>query len=164
MADVLAWLQRWYDQQCNGDWEHHAGITISSLDNPGWLVRIQLRGTALEHQPFTGIARGTSDEGWVLDPDDPTWLHCRVVTHTAADGPIFEGASGPLGLAEILSVFREWTGWCTGLGCEGLRTDRGGWLRHLITYVWMVLTIGLQNAPFASRLSWPIDQDRVKKR
>ena len=109
MDDVFDWLQEWYLAQCNGDWEHHAGISITSLDNPGWLVRIQLRGTALEHQSFATIARGTSEDGWVLEAADPAWLYCRVVTDAAADGPIFEGASGPLGLTKILSLFREWS-------------------------------------------------------
>jgi hypothetical protein len=110
MDDVVGWLQQWYRTQCDGDWEHHAGITITSLDNPGWLVRIQLRGTALEHQPFGMIARGTLDDGWVQNPADETWLYCRVVTHDPTAEPIFSGASGPLGLADILRVFRDWSG------------------------------------------------------
>jgi hypothetical protein len=34
--DALAWLMQWYLAQCNQDWEHEFGITIATLDNPGW--------------------------------------------------------------------------------------------------------------------------------
>jgi|SRR5579859_5105198 len=107
--DVVDWLQEWYRARCDGNWEHHSGITITSLDNPGWLVRIQLRGTARAHQPFTTIARGTSNEGWVQQGSDANWLYCHIVTRDVPDEPIFEGASGPLSLAEIIEVFRNWS-------------------------------------------------------
>ncbi len=45
--DVLAELQRWYLAQCNDDWEHSYGVTIETLDNPGWSVHIDLADTAL---------------------------------------------------------------------------------------------------------------------
>ena len=44
----LGWLERWYQAQCDGDWEHHSGVTIETLDNPGWLVKIDLRGVEPE--------------------------------------------------------------------------------------------------------------------
>ncbi|UCH44768.1 MAG: hypothetical protein JSV11_10785 [Nitrospiraceae bacterium] len=37
-------LNRWYINQCNGDWEHQYGIVIETLDNPGWRVKIDLTG------------------------------------------------------------------------------------------------------------------------
>ena len=40
--DVWTWLQAWYVSQCDGDWEHQNGISISTLDNPGWEVPIDL--------------------------------------------------------------------------------------------------------------------------
>jgi hypothetical protein len=33
-------LDQWYAQRCDGDWENHFGITISTTDNPGWLIKI----------------------------------------------------------------------------------------------------------------------------
>jgi Immunity protein 53 len=33
-------LQVWYLAQCDGDWEHRHGVTIGTLDNPGWSLRI----------------------------------------------------------------------------------------------------------------------------
>ena len=41
----LEWLEQWYEKTCDGDWEHIYGISIDTLDNPGWRVRIDLRET-----------------------------------------------------------------------------------------------------------------------
>lgn len=38
-------IQSWFAERCNGEWEHEFGITIETLDNPGWRVRIDLAGT-----------------------------------------------------------------------------------------------------------------------
>ena len=46
--DVLIWIQQWYQKHCDGDWEHNYGIKIETLDNPGWLIEINLEGTELE--------------------------------------------------------------------------------------------------------------------
>jgi len=35
MQNLLQFLQEWYLEQCNGDWEHEFGIKIETLDNPG---------------------------------------------------------------------------------------------------------------------------------
>lgn len=115
MDDMFTWLQQWYEQQCDGEWEHHSGITITTLDNPGWLIRIQLRGTALEYLPFEPVMRGTSVDGWVQDSGDRDWLYCRVFMRTPEEGRIFEGASGPERLREIVQVFHHW---CQQSGVE----------------------------------------------
>ncbi|MDJ1482791.1 immunity 53 family protein [Cytophagaceae bacterium YF14B1] len=46
--NVLKWLEDWYANECNGDWEHGFGIKIETLDNPVWNVTIDLEETALE--------------------------------------------------------------------------------------------------------------------
>ena len=38
-------LEEWYARQCNGDWEHHYGVRVETIDNPGWRVRIDLAET-----------------------------------------------------------------------------------------------------------------------
>ena len=48
----ISWLQNWYTTQCDGDWEHDYGITIGTLDNPGWYVVINLVETPLEAAAF----------------------------------------------------------------------------------------------------------------
>jgi len=46
--DNMSWLTRWYATECNGDWEHQSGIRITTIDNPGWNVNINLYGTLLD--------------------------------------------------------------------------------------------------------------------
>jgi hypothetical protein len=36
----LRQIQDWYKSQCNGEWEHSCGLSIETLDNPGWRVQI----------------------------------------------------------------------------------------------------------------------------
>ncbi|WP_425518070.1 Imm53 family immunity protein [Polymorphospora rubra] len=44
----MAFLQSWYREQCDEEWEHEYGVRITTLDNPGWLVEIDLIGTEME--------------------------------------------------------------------------------------------------------------------
>ena len=66
------WLQKWYAEQCNGEWEHHYGVTIETLDNPGWSVKIDLTGTPLEYIEMTPIKSDADSE------NTSDWMHCRV--------------------------------------------------------------------------------------
>ena len=86
-------MQKWYESHCDGEWEHGEGLVIESLDNPGWMVRISLRGTALESRQFQEISR--------LEPDRD-WIRCWI-----EDGK-FQGAGGPQMLDEILQTFVDW--------------------------------------------------------
>src|SRR4030095_11402014 len=54
-VNALAELERWYRARCNGDWEHSFGITICTLDNPGWSVSIQLTDTVLAQAAFVVV-------------------------------------------------------------------------------------------------------------
>ncbi len=38
MGGIIQWLQDWTKSQIDGDWEHELGISISMLDNPGWIL------------------------------------------------------------------------------------------------------------------------------
>ena len=38
MSSIIQWLQDWTKGQIDGDWEHELGISISMLDNPGWIL------------------------------------------------------------------------------------------------------------------------------
>ena len=38
MSSIIQWLQGWTKSQIDGDWEHELGISISMLDNPGWIL------------------------------------------------------------------------------------------------------------------------------
>jgi len=94
MTDVLDWFQSWYAARCDGDWEHCRGVKISTLDNPGWWVEIDLNETPWEDKeyPRTEVHR-TEDDRVV------TWIS-ELKFHIAC-------GSGNLG--EGLTVFRHWT-------------------------------------------------------
>lgn len=91
--DTLARIQTWYLNQCDGDWEHGYGLQISTLDNPGWRVKITLECTPLRSKTFEPVTRG-------MDTDQ--WIHCEVKKGE------FQGNGGPEMLGEILKVFLDW--------------------------------------------------------
>jgi hypothetical protein len=90
---LLTQLQEWYESQCNDDWEHHFGVSIDTLDNPGWTVSIDLNHTDLEHRAFQAIESHRSDQDWIK---------CWVENNK------FNGVGGPKQLEEILSTFLRW--------------------------------------------------------
>lgn len=92
--DALAWLMEWYASHCDGEWEHGHGVSISTLDNPGWRVRIDLQGTVLESAPF--------EERRFNYDDDISWWICK------REGKSFEAACGARELIAVIGVFRDW--------------------------------------------------------
>jgi hypothetical protein len=90
---ALQELQDWYHAQCDEDWEHGGGVRIESLDNPGWLVKIDLSDTALEGVPFEPLLD--------LEPD-LEWVRCEVQERQ------FVGAGGPRQLERVLRAFLDW--------------------------------------------------------
>jgi hypothetical protein len=91
--DLLDWLQRWYESHCDGDWEHSEGVSLTTLDNPGWHLTISLTGTKLEGRGFE----------WVnVETSDTDWLHYR------AEADRFEAAGGARNLTAMLRAFRDW--------------------------------------------------------
>jgi len=92
---LLDKLCAWYAEQCNGEWEHGSGIKITTVDNPGWGVTINLRETAQENIQFERVSedRGESD-----------WLQCFI-----RDGQ-FIGAGDPSKLGAILERFLKFAG------------------------------------------------------
>jgi hypothetical protein len=93
MQVTLDWLQTTFATFCDGDWEHYYGITIETLDNPGWRVTIDLVDTDLAPHAFPPVDYAANEQDWV---------HCRV-----REGR-FEGFGGPYNLTDILRLFRTW--------------------------------------------------------
>jgi hypothetical protein len=91
--DPLTWLQGWYLAQCNGDWEHQQGVKISTLDNPGWRLVVDLLDTPLEGRPFITVS---------IERSEHDWLHCQ------REGNSFTAACGPRNLTEAIECFRAW--------------------------------------------------------
>jgi hypothetical protein len=91
-------IQEWYSNQCDGDWEHTWGIKIDTLDNPGWIVKIDLIETELQDTPFPTIRKGMPDD----QPSDTDWLCCSVKDN------VFDGAGDQGKLEAILQAFLDW--------------------------------------------------------
>ena len=91
--NIIKWIEKWYNKNCDDDWEHCYGIKIDTLDNPGWHVSINLEGTELEEKSFEKI---------VIDRTEDDWVYCSV------DKNKFDGAGGTFNLEEILTIFKEW--------------------------------------------------------
>jgi hypothetical protein len=94
-VDLLEGLQNWYASQCNGCWEHTYGISITTLDNPGWRLKVDLIDTDLIDRTFDEIIFAGKDE------DD--WYQCRVQNGN------FEGPCGPARLSEVIAIFLKWS-------------------------------------------------------
>lgn len=90
---VFEWLQGWYAAQCDEDWEHEWGVTIDTLDNPGWSVRIDLKGTSLEGHDCTRHDLRRSRNDWVTVGTSDMTFHAEC---------------GPGNLSEALTLFRSW--------------------------------------------------------
>ncbi len=92
-------LQSWYLSHCNGDWEHSSGVSIGTLDNPGWTIDIDLENTNLQTTNFKEISFGVGDNAQTSGND---WMVCKV------EDKIFKARGGPLKLEEMLRIFLQW--------------------------------------------------------
>lgn len=92
--NVLKWLENWYFENCDGDWEHSKSVKIVTLDNPGWAIDIYLEGTSLENKNFKILD---------IERTDLDWIYCSVSDN------IFKGNGGANNLEELLSIFQAWS-------------------------------------------------------
>lgn len=90
----LHWLMEWYASQCDGDWEHQHGVTIDTLDNPGWSLKVDLRGTEAEGRKLERERDQAADED--------------VWSHISSDGETFLAYCGPRELGRVIARFRDW--------------------------------------------------------
>ena len=89
----LFWLQDWYQSYCDGVYEPLYGISIVTLDNPGWNLKIYIVDTKL---------LGKKYELKSVEIDDLNWYRCWV-----EDG-FFRGVGGVQNLVDIIRCFRQW--------------------------------------------------------
>ena len=89
----LTALERWYANRCEGEWEHSYGIHIETLDNPGWRLDIDLRGTNRDGGALDKIQ---------IDRSDNDWIHYWV------ESAKFHIACGPANLSESIDIFVRW--------------------------------------------------------
>ena len=94
-ADLLGRIEDWYLGECNGDWEHSYGIKIDTLDNPGWLVTIDLAETKWKDLELDRTVTQRTDTDWVQ------------IESTKSQ---FIGCGGPRNLVEVLERFLKIVG------------------------------------------------------
>ena len=88
----LIGLEKWYQDQCNGDWEHHFGIKIETIDNPGWSISIDTIDT-------NNIL---DDSDWkYFEESQDDWYGYKIT-----EGK-FEGAGDPSKLNKLIAIFIE---------------------------------------------------------
>lgn len=91
-AASIRGIETWYKEQCNGDWEHSYGVSITTLDNPGWYVEIDLAETAWSH-----VAKGFLR----AERTDSDWVQSEVKNSK------FVGSGGIANLGEIMQIFLQ---------------------------------------------------------
>lgn len=91
IMEMNDWLSNWYKLNCNGDWEHTYGIRIETLDNPGWLVEIDLVETSCEGMKISIKSEKSEDD----------WFDIN------ADGEAFTAVGDPMKLQLLISHFKE---------------------------------------------------------
>ncbi len=84
-------LQDWYLSKCDGQWEHEYGIELSTLDNPGWTLSIDLRADEKLNSIKKSFYQSETNE------DD--WIAVNV------DDRFVKIACGPQNLADSLKIF-----------------------------------------------------------
>lgn len=90
----VRWLAKWFESKANGVWEHDYGVTIATLDNPGWSLRIDLGGTALRNVPFPSERYEEADCWRRFWKDD--------------DEGVFHAIGDATALPAMIERFRRW--------------------------------------------------------
>lgn len=83
----------WYERQCVNEWHEDRGVKIDTLDNPGWSMKIDLKGTLSQGRVFEEFRIERSDRDWVV---------------ARRSGEIFEAFGGPMNLSEMIEIFLDW--------------------------------------------------------
>ncbi|MGW4397677.1 immunity 53 family protein [Amycolatopsis nivea] len=95
LGESFQFLLDWYAEQCDEEWEHAFGVELSTLDNPGWSLEIDLADTDLA---------GRRMEGPDFEDAAGRWAQCW------SDGKKFRGACDPSSLELVLAQFQNFAG------------------------------------------------------
>jgi hypothetical protein len=108
MSNIIQWLQDWTKSQIDGDWEHELGISISMLDNPGWILSADVSN-------YGDFLKETKPLGRDNDVD---WIdfEVRVIAKTYVYIEIFGDISK---LNKILYSFKAIIGELEGIEKQG---------------------------------------------
>ena len=92
----LSKLMTWCSAQWDDELEHDLGVSIETLDNPGWMLKVKLVGTNLAEVEMPELEEGSDDSSY---PDTSPWIHCSIQNRE------FVGASDLSQLHRLISVF-----------------------------------------------------------
>jgi hypothetical protein len=90
--EILDWIQNWFQENCDGEWEQGSVIQITTLEDPGWEVEIDISTTSITNLELDWILNevGTHD-----------WYGVKIENQKFS-------ASGDAGKLEfLLNLFRE---------------------------------------------------------
>ncbi|MGH3133792.1 MAG: Imm53 family immunity protein [Gaiellaceae bacterium] len=90
MGEVLGALQAWYAAHCDGDWEQEFGVTIGTLEDGCWELRVDIVGTSLAGSELARDRTARTPADWL-----EVWC----------DGYTFRAVGGPENLGELLAAF-----------------------------------------------------------
>lgn len=62
--ELIEWIQNWFTNNCDGNWEKGEVIQITTLDNPGWEVEIDVSNTSLATLEIPWILNENSKQDW----------------------------------------------------------------------------------------------------
>ncbi|WP_379952977.1 immunity 53 family protein [Dokdonia sp. R78006] len=62
--EIIDWIQDWFKGNCDGDWEQGEVIQITTLDNPGWELEIDVSNTSLAMITIPWILNENSKDDW----------------------------------------------------------------------------------------------------
>ena len=88
----------WYQTHCNDVWEHQNGVRLETLDNPGWLLTVDLIHTDLQGRAMIEVREGIAPNN---HPVSPRWLHCSAIDNQ------FRGACDPTQVARLFEIFHQ---------------------------------------------------------
>lgn len=89
---TIQWLEEWYSNNCNGDWEHDYGITITTIDNPGWDITIDLADTIFD----------LPNEDWkLIKESESSWYGYKVTNN------VFNASGDPKRLNFLIQLFKR---------------------------------------------------------
>jgi hypothetical protein len=91
----MSLLQKWYARHCDDDWEHSYGIKIDTLDNPGWILTVDLADTE-----FSGSSLPRNR----IDRSEADWMQSEILERR------YIACGGALNLEEMIVQFLVFAG------------------------------------------------------
>ena len=88
---MINWIQNWFSNQCDCNWEHENRIKIETIDNPGWNVEINFNYTNLKIQNINWEFYESSETKWI---------------GFSINDNIFKGSGDSLRLNSIIKIFK----------------------------------------------------------